>query len=140
MRFVATTVVPAQRAFRRGDDEEAMRRFSEGVMGKAAAEASAPEELEAMRDNVTSARAQLLGKGFPPLRDDDVRRVEVPTLLVTGRETPAFLRLLSDRLAELLPHAEGVEIPDASHCMQVDQPERTNAALLGFLARHEATA
>jgi pimeloyl-ACP methyl ester carboxylesterase len=43
---------------------------------------------------------------------------------------------LTDRLQELLPNVERVEIPAASHLMGEDNPGAVNEAILGFLARH----
>ena len=81
-------------------------------------------------------RAQVLGAGFPPLSDDDVRGVAAPTLLMTGERSPAYLPRLTDRLQQLLPNAERVEIAGASHVMSEENPGAVNEAILGFLARH----
>jgi pimeloyl-ACP methyl ester carboxylesterase len=78
----------------------------------------------------------VLGEGFPPLSDDDVRGVQVPTLLMTGERSPAYLPRLTDRLQQLLPNAERVEIAAASHLMSEENPAAVNGAILDFLARH----
>lgn len=135
VRFGARTMVPAQKAFRRGDDEEAMRRFASGVLGRQGYERVSPEREEQMRENVHAMRAQLLGAGFPPVAEDDVRGVQAPTLLLTGERSPAVLRRLSSRLHELLPNSQQAEIADASHRMHEEQPEAVNEAILAFLSR-----
>lgn len=135
MRFGAGTMAPAQKAFRRGDDEEAMHRFASGVLGRQSYEQVPQERRQQMRENVNAMRAQLLGAGFPPLGDDDVRAVEAPTLLLTGERSPAVMRRLSDRLHELLANSRHVEIAAASHRMHEEQPDAVNEAILGFLAR-----
>ena len=56
-----------------------------------------------------------------------------PTLLMTGERSPAYLLRLSDRLQQLLPNAERVEIAGASHGM-TREPGAVNEAILGFLA------
>ena len=56
-----------------------------------------------MRDNLSALRAQMLGAGFPPLDDDEVRGIHVPVLLVTGALSPTLAHLWTDRLEELLP-------------------------------------
>jgi pimeloyl-ACP methyl ester carboxylesterase len=135
LRFGAGTIAPTQRAFRRGEDEEAMRRFASGVLGREAYEQVPPDRVQQMRENLHALRAQLLGAGFPPLADDDVRSVEVPALLVTGERSPAAFRRLSDRLHELLPSSQRVEIAATSHRMHEEQPGAVNDAILGALAR-----
>lgn len=138
LRFGAGTMAPAQKAFRRGDDEQAMHRFASGVLGKEAYEHVPAERKQQMRENLRALRAQLLGAGFPALADDDVRGVQAPTLLMTGERSPAALRRLTDRLHELLPDSQRVEIAAASHRMHEENPATVNEAILGFLA--ESTA
>jgi pimeloyl-ACP methyl ester carboxylesterase len=137
LKFGAGTVAPAQRAFRRGDDDTAMRRFAYGVLGKDTYERLSEERRQQARENLNALRAQLLGAGFPPLSDDDLRRVRIPTLLMTGERSPAFLLRLTDRLQELLPDVERIEIAGASHAMQEENAGAVNEAIRRFLA-HQA--
>ena len=136
LEFGARTIAPAQRAFRRGDDDAALETFARGVLGKDTYERLPDERRQQARENLNTLRAQLLGAGFPPLSEDDVRGVRVLTLLMTGDRSPAFLLRLTERLEQLLPNAERIEIVDASHAMQEEKPSAVNAAILGFLARH----
>lgn len=134
-KFGATVVGPTEKAFRRGEDEEAMRTFARGVLGIEGFARVPESRRQQMRDNVNAARAQFLGAGFPPLRDDDVRSVSAPTLLVTGEFSPAILLRLTDRLEELLPQAERVQINGASHVMHEQNARALNDAVLGFITR-----
>jgi pimeloyl-ACP methyl ester carboxylesterase len=58
------------------------------------------------------------------------------TLLVGGERSPAVLHRLTDRLQELLPNAERIEIAGVSHGLQEEDAGSVNEAILGFLARH----
>jgi pimeloyl-ACP methyl ester carboxylesterase len=136
LSFAATTALPAQKAFRRGDDEAAMQKFAYGLLGKDTYERLPQERKQQAFENVRALRAQVLGAGFPPLGDDDVRGVQAPTLLMTGARSPAYLPRLTDRLQQLLPNAEHVEIAVASHLMSEENPGAVNDAILGFLASH----
>jgi pimeloyl-ACP methyl ester carboxylesterase len=136
-RFIATGLGPARAAARKGDLEEAMRRFGRAVLGPAFYHRLSPARREQIRAN--AIRAEFLGPGLPPLRDEDVRAVRAPTLLVTGRESPRFFHRLVDRLDELLPRSARLEIPGASHSMHEDEPARYDAGILAFLAAHAAT-
>jgi len=133
--FGVGAVAPAQRAFRRGDTDAAIEAFGRGVLGDHAYDQLSDERRQQVRANVKTDRAQLMGAGFPPLSDDDVRRVQAPTLLVHGERSPALFPCLLDRLEELLPHAERYEVPNASHIMYEDNPEAVSLALLSFLGR-----
>ena len=93
--------------------------------------------IEQMRENRSTLRALMLSNAdFPPLGDDDVRSVRAPVLLVTGEHSPRFAIDLTDRLEELLPNKERVEIPAASHVMHEENAPAVNEAILGFLGRH----
>jgi pimeloyl-ACP methyl ester carboxylesterase len=135
-KFVSGTLSPVMKALQRGEDEEALRIFSEGVLGKESFERFPEASKEMGRDNLSTLRAGLFGSGFPPLGDDEVRGIRAPTLLLTGERSPAFLLRLTDRLEELLPIVERVEIPDASHAMHEENATAVNDAIVGFLGGH----
>jgi pimeloyl-ACP methyl ester carboxylesterase len=133
MRFGVTAAEPATKAYRRGDDEAGFETFARGVLGPDAFERLSAERRAQAWDNVAVDKAQLLGEGFPPLSDEQVRGVTTPTLLLHGQQSPAFLGRLSDRLEELLPNVRRIEVPDASHIMHEDNPQVVNEAIAGFL-------
>jgi pimeloyl-ACP methyl ester carboxylesterase len=136
MQFVLGTVMPATRAFERGEDEKGLETFLLGVLGKQTLAQLSDESAQRSRDNISTLRAGMLHDiGFPPLEDADVRGVRVPVLLVTGDRSPAVLLRLTDRLEELLPIVERVEIPDASHIMHEENAPAVNEAIFGFLGR-----
>jgi pimeloyl-ACP methyl ester carboxylesterase len=138
LSFAAKTAVPAQKAFRRGDDEAAMQRFAYGLLGKDTYERLPQERKQQAFENVRSLRAQVLGAGFPPLSEDDVRGAQCPTLLMSGERSPAYLPRLTDRLQQLLPNAERIKIAGASHLMQEENAAAVNQAILEFLSRSTA--
>lgn len=136
VKFMATGFAPSAAAMRKGKLDAGVRIFAEAVLGKERYAALPDEFKEQVRANAKTQAAQFLGKGFPPLSEDDVRRIETPTLLVTGEDSPSFLRRLADYLAELLPDHERVEIHDASHVMHAQNAPALNRALLEFLEKH----
>jgi pimeloyl-ACP methyl ester carboxylesterase len=137
LEFGARTIAPTQRAFRRGDADQALQAFAHGVLGKETYERLPVERKQQARENLGALRAQLLGAGFPALDEEDVRGIRVPTLLMTGQRSPAVLLRLTEHLQRLLPNAGRVEIAGASHAMQEENPRAVNEAILGFLARLE---
>jgi pimeloyl-ACP methyl ester carboxylesterase len=134
LAFGARTVARANRAFRRGADERALQIFGTGVLGRESYQRLPEARWQQARENLNTVRAQLEA-GFPPLSDEDVRGVAAPTLLITGQRSPAYLLRLTDRLQQLLPNVERVEIADASHGMTEEDPRAVNEAILRFLAR-----
>jgi pimeloyl-ACP methyl ester carboxylesterase len=137
VRFGATTIGPARRALERGDDEQGVQIFAAGVLGRQAAAILSDVMRQQSRDNVKAFKARLRA-GFPPIGSDDVRRIHVPTLLVTGEHSAPILHRIGDTLQRLLPQAERHEIRHASHLMYETHAGAFNAAVLEFLARHAA--
>lgn len=70
---------------------------------------------------------------YRPSYTDQLGTIRAPTLCIAGARDdflPA-VRLLAERI----PDAELVVIPDAGHTANIDQPEAFNRAVLDFLAR-----
>lgn len=134
--FGARTIAPVQQAFRRGEEAEALRIFGQGVLGKPAFDRLPALRKQQIRENVSTLRAGLLGEGYPPLCDANVRGIRVPVLLLTGAQSPAVLLRLTDRLEELLPSVERLEIPGASHLMHEENASAVNEAIAEYLGRH----
>lgn len=132
VKFGAAGIGPATAAFRRGDMEAGMRIFGTAVLGREAFHRLSESRSSQVRDNLI--KAEFLGSGFAPLDADRVRGVNRPTLLVTGQRSPRLFHRLTDRIQELLPHAQRIEIPAASHMMHEDNASAYNAAVLSFLA------
>jgi pimeloyl-ACP methyl ester carboxylesterase len=61
--------------------------------------------------------------------------IEVPTLVLVGAEDASLPVSLSRAIAERVPDASLVIIPDAGHLSSLEQPKRVLEAMLGFLNR-----
>ncbi len=125
---------PAAAAAGRDDMKDAMRLFGTAALGRAAYERLSEERRGQVRANLF--KAELLDSGFPPLLAQPLRNIQAPTLLVTGQSSPLAFHRLADRLEELLPRTERVEIPDASHIMHEDNAAAYSDAVLQFLIQH----
>ncbi len=136
MRFATKTIRPAEEAVRRGDSEEAMRIFVDGVLGRKDALSQLPPPVRAMfADNVESIRGELTG-GLGNFSRKDALRISTPTLLVKGEQSPRWLRAIVEILARSMPNNEQAEIPGASHGLQFENPDAFNERVLAFLAKH----
>ena len=88
--------------------------------------ASSPAMYAAMLTAITDAG------GIDRL--DDLEAVELPTLVLVGDEDEPFLKP-SRRMAETIPDAELVVVPDAGHSPQFENPDHWWKALSTFLGR-----
>ena len=134
IKLGATGIGPATAAAERGDMEEAMRLFGTAALGREPYARLSEARKEQVRVNLF--RAELLGSGFLPLEAERLRGIRTPTLLLTGQSSPRVFDRLTDRLEELLPRTERVEIPGASHIMHEDNATAYNAAVQSFIDKH----
>lgn len=134
LAFGANVIRSTTALYARGEDQAALLHFVRGVLGKEAYDALPEARREQMRANITSQAAEFRAHGgFSALTADDVRQVNVPTLLLTGERSPKVLMRLSRMLEDLLPDRRALTIPGASHAMHEENPRATNEAILSFL-------
>ena len=89
-------------------------------------------------DNAGPLKAQLKA-GFPPFTAADARDIRVPTLLVSGAQSPAHIQAVTQRLAKLMPEADQLAIAGATHIMFHSHPAEFNAGVLRFIGSHSVT-
>jgi pimeloyl-ACP methyl ester carboxylesterase len=85
-----------------------------------------------------SERSALRGLAAVSNHRDDPRRLKAlrtPVLIVTGKDTVAFLRRINDVLAARLPVVERIELP-GGHRSPYTAPDEFVAKLREFFARH----
>jgi pimeloyl-ACP methyl ester carboxylesterase len=89
---------------------------------------------------VLRSNAKTLGPTFagpaPNVTCDDLRRLRVPTLVLTGDRTRLFYRLVAEATASCVPGAVIEQISDAGHMSIVEQPDRWVDTLMAFLGEH----
>jgi pimeloyl-ACP methyl ester carboxylesterase len=138
INFAARGLNPATAAIKRDDKQAAIRTFGSAVLGRDAFNRLSPERREIVRANLINA--EFLGSGFPPMDDANVRRVKLPTLLINGARSPYLFHGIINRLHDLLPNAQRIKIPAASHIMHEDNPQAYTAAVQAFLKQHAQVA
>jgi 3-oxoadipate enol-lactonase len=66
----------------------------------------------------------------------DLGAIRVPTLVIVGADDTLTPPALGRKLAADIAGAEYVEVPDAGHLSNIENPQAFNAALHTFYARH----
>lgn len=98
-----------------------------------------PDRFQRVREMVLAYpaadyREGALPAGYAPVVVERLHEIRAPALVVVGeRDIPDFL-LAADILAENLPGARKLVLPDCGHVPPLEQPQAFNAALLSFLA------
>jgi pimeloyl-ACP methyl ester carboxylesterase len=79
----------------------------------------------------------LRGMAARPDRTADLARITVPTLVMVGADDVITPPDEARKMAEALPRAKLVVIPNAGHVSPFENPDAANEAILQFLAgRH----
>jgi non-heme chloroperoxidase len=135
--FMAEVWEPMAQGFRDGGDDAGLDLTSHWYFQLPFAELAREWQVP-LRNNVREWRALTLSPGtFPKLDYERVRALTVPTLLLSGGQNAGgFHDLIDGHLQRLLPRAERLIIPDASHEMLLDFPEVTAQAMLRHFERH----
>jgi pimeloyl-ACP methyl ester carboxylesterase len=88
--------------------------------------ASSPDAL------VGGAQALATRPDYTPL----LSRVEVPTLVYLALEDTVYPLAVARSLAEAIPGATLLTVPDAAHAAVLEAPNRTNAELIRWARGH----
>lgn len=102
-----------------------------------------PDRLQRIREMVLAYpaadyREGALPAGYAPDAIDRLHEIKAPTLVVVGERDIADFRLVADVLAENLPRARKLVLPDCGHLPPVEQPHAFNEALVAFLREPHA--
>jgi pimeloyl-ACP methyl ester carboxylesterase len=89
-------------------------------------------EMVANTDPRGAAAAQ---RGMAARRDysDDLAKIDVPTLIVAGREDGVRTPEDAEFIDERIPNSQLIVIDDAGHLMNMERPEVFNRVMLKFL-------
>lgn len=125
-------IADAVEEVRRGRIEEGLRSFYEYAVGPGSWDRLAEDRKQMGRDNAMTLHGQI-NEGRKPYTRASAAAISAPTLLVGGALTRQPFVTVLDGLAEALPNARRVVIPDAGHPMSRENPAAFNAAVLDFL-------
>lgn len=98
-----------------------------------------PDRFQRVREMVLAYpaadyREGALPAGYAPVVVERLHEIRALALVVVGERDIADFLLAADILAENLPRARKLVLPDCGHVPPLEQPQAFNAALLSFLA------
>jgi non-heme chloroperoxidase len=131
-------VQPMRIAFGQGDTEAGVRIFIDYVKDDPTAWArmSASSKSDTMRDAHEWVVMMTKGELFPAIEPDDIGKIHVPVLLLSGEKSYPFLNLTDEALLHLIPGSERIVLHGATHQMMYDQPTICDDEVLAFLRRN----
>lgn len=118
-----------------GDEESAVKKFLHIVVGVDVL-GLLPDERRAVVLENAGTLLPMLRTYYEsqPLGCKHLKRLDVPTLLVTGEFSPQISRLNNEMINRCLPNSKTVILQGASHGLQVENPAGFNKLALDFLA------
>jgi esterase len=128
-------VTAALQQLQQGDTDGGLEIFVDAVNAPGSWKRLSESTRQIRRDNAWSLRS-LVADACEPFSCSDVRRIDVPVLLVAGEKSPRLYAMMHAALKACLKQYQEATIPGASHGMHQEHPERFNAVVLGFLANH----
>lgn len=121
-----------------GDQAGAARRFIDFWIGDAAFDCM-PERVQAATAesvrNIAGWKDALFGEPTPLAA---FAKLDVPVLLMVGRNSPLSSRAVAQRLERTLPRVERVDLDGLGHMGPVTDPEKVNDVIWRFLERSAA--
>jgi pimeloyl-ACP methyl ester carboxylesterase len=133
-QFYAGTWQPAGQAFRKGDPKEALRVTLDYFVGPGSADTIPAEMRTALLGNLREWQALTTSSdAFPPVSREQIRKLPMPVLMLSGGKTYPMLRLVDAELERQLAHGRRQVIPDGTHDVCTEQPSVCAAAIRAFL-------
>jgi pimeloyl-ACP methyl ester carboxylesterase len=143
--FMDNMWIPTGREFRRGNSEQAMRvpvdwfaRNGYLFDGKPAQFDALPAEIRdfIMANALEWQALTTSSDAYPMLDRAAVKAIAVPILLMSGERTLLMNQRIDAELQRLLPKAEILVIPNATHEMWAEQPDLCRTRVSAFIAKH----
>ena len=134
IKFGIKGIAPITLALKQNDIDKALNVSAKAILGDKTFLNLSKERLEQGRANMM--KAEFLGTGFLPLDKNEIQNIKIPTLLISGQNSPKLWPDLLLELNKLIPNSELKTIPNASHIMHEDNVSNYNATVLSFLKKH----
>jgi non-heme chloroperoxidase len=135
--FGADTWQPAEQAFKAGLIEAGTRGFVDGIFNKGTFDSIPLTARQAILDNSAALAQEATSPNyFSPFSCEDVQKITMPTLLLTGEHSKRMFHLITEEIARCLFSSEQSVIPAASHIINASNPALYNEVVLKFLSRN----
>jgi non-heme chloroperoxidase len=134
----AHMLAPMKAAFAKHDTEGAVRAFIDYVKGKPGTwdAFSAADKAATLKDAHEWEVIFAGGELFPEIKPSEVSQISAPVLMLSGAKSYAFLGLIDQALAALLPSAQHVVFPAATHQMWLEEPQKCRDAVFALIDGH----
>ena len=133
IKFGIKGIAPTIKALKQDNMDKALIVSAKAILGVKPFQKLSKERLEQGRANMI--KAEFLGSGFLQLDKNKIQNIKIPTLLISGQNSPKLWPDLLVELKKLIPNSEIKIIPEASHIMHEDNVLDYNTTVLAFLKK-----
>jgi pimeloyl-ACP methyl ester carboxylesterase len=132
-------ISPMQAAFARGDANGGIATFIDYVFAKPGTwnAMNAEAHAETLKNAHEWEVMMTSGTLFPQITAEEVRRIDVPILLLSGGKSYALLRLTDGELERALPRARRIVFADTGHQMWLTHAAECRAYSEEFFGQHQ---
>jgi pimeloyl-ACP methyl ester carboxylesterase len=132
--FMQRVQGPAREAFAAGRDEAAMRFFVDGLASPGRFDKLSPDARLAVMQNAVFFRMMTRSENpYPEVPLQDLRKLRLPVLVITGEKTVEIHRRINEELSRLIPRARSAMIPAAGHGSPRENPQAFTEVVENFL-------
>jgi len=123
---------PMVEAFRLGDDRRAIVIFNQ-KMGRDFDKLPVPAATLMLQNAPALKAINLASEPFPAMNKKDLRKLQIPTLIVKGERADGLHASVADEVARLISGAKSIVVPNSGHNTPRDNPQFFNKEVLEFL-------
>jgi pimeloyl-ACP methyl ester carboxylesterase len=125
----------ARAAFEKGDSESAIRAIVDSARAGTFDKIPEPFRKRLLRNAAELEALVSSDNMYPAIDRDDIRKIAVPTLVLSGEKSQPTQRSIDEELERLLPEKsrKRIVIRDADHGMWLERPDACRNAVLEFL-------
>jgi pimeloyl-ACP methyl ester carboxylesterase len=120
-------------AFAKGNAEQIVKTYAAHV-APGDFEKATPEERKMLLENVAAFQLDFTSRRTP-FTCEDAQKITVPVLVLAGNQSPLGLQRIAETTAQCIKGAKFVKISQATHWMQLDQPQVFDDEVIAFLAK-----
>ncbi len=131
--FMTQTWKPAAEAFQKGEDKKASDILALGISGIRTDDLPPAVQASRLQNPLSMKSIALSSNPFPEVGSDELKRLRMPVLILTGENTVRIHNLVNQELARLLPHAKEVTVPKSGHGTPSENPQAFIEAVREFL-------
>jgi pimeloyl-ACP methyl ester carboxylesterase len=137
--FLAHVWRPAGDALARGQAQQGVRMFVDGLFGAGTLDDMAEQDRRLVMDNACEFALETSDPAFwTPFTCVEAAQVRTPTLVVSGGRSLRMFRLIAEQLNRCLPDSTHVQIAHCSHDLPSEDPDSYRDAVLPFLHRYRS--